>query len=431
MKPYLSVPLAGIAVVGLGAVAAAAAELLPGLLGILAVGAQLCLVVFVLWPHVVLPVGIVGGTVASGALADGHVSLIVAVHAGILATGCLALLFRRAVVREDDRSARTAADGLMLAVAAFVLIGAVYGLARGNPSDRVAVAAYEFAVIPSYFFLATRTLGDSRALSKAAMCYLAGATGLAAAELTVPGRHGGLLSALALPPLLVAVGRARGWQRAGLVVVAAVAGADVVLAAYRAIWLAAGLALLIMLIRCTGQVRRTVVTTAACGAVLLPLAVAAVPALQVRASLVGKEFGQSSGYRLPEAAIGLHVFGTHPILGAGIGQVTPGVYLPNFAVTTVGPVYHVFYVMILANAGLVGLLLILRPLLRAVRIGLAACDDQAVAFVALTCGFVAAAVFAGPADGHWELGLLPALALLAGRGAASSAGPRTSQGKSP
>lgn len=429
MRPWLAMPLAGVAVTGLGAVAAATAHLLPGPRGVVAVAAQASLLAFVLWPHAILPVGIVGGTVASGALAAGQVSMVVAVHAGILAAGCLALLVRRAVLGADAPAPRTAADGPMLAVAAFVLAGALYGLARGNSVHRVAAAAYEFAVIPGYFFLATRTLAEPRALRKAALCYLAGATGLAAAGLTAPGRHGGLLCALALPVLLVAVGQTRGWPRAGLVVLTAVAVADVVLAAYRAVWLAAGLALLIMLVRCHGRVRRAVLATVATGAVLLPLVVAAVPALQGRASLVGRELGQSSGYRLPEAEVGLHVFTTHPVLGAGIGQATPGVYVPDFGVTTVGPVYHVMYVMILANAGLAGLLLVLRPLLRTIRYGLAASDHRAVAFAALTCGFAVAAVFAGPTDGHWELGLLPALTLLTG--AAASPGRPTWRGRWP
>jgi hypothetical protein len=39
-------------------------------------------------------------------------------------------------------------------------------------------------------------------------------------------------------------------------------------------------------------------------------------------------------------------------------------------------------------------------------------DETAVCFAALTCGFLAAAFVASPTDGHWELGLLPALAVL-------------------
>jgi len=189
----------------------------------------------------------------------------------------------------------------MLLAATSLLVAAAYGLACGNPAHRVLVAGYEFAVIPVYFFAATLTLPTAQALRGAAGCYLAGAAGLAAVELTAPDRHGGLLSALALPPLLVVAARERGWRRAGTVLLVAVAGTDVVLAAYRAVWLATAVALLLLAVR-----------------------------------------------------------------------------------------------------------------------------DLAVAFAALTCGFLVAAAFAGPTDGHWELGLLPAVTLLiTGSRAAAGNTPRT------
>jgi hypothetical protein len=37
---------------------------------------------------------------------------------------------------------------------------------------------------------------------------------------------------------------------------------------------------------------------------------------------------------------------------------------------------------------------------------------MALAFAALTCGFLVAALVSSPTDGHWELGLLPALTFL-------------------
>ncbi|MGP3924096.1 O-antigen ligase family protein [Streptomyces sp. 8N616] len=417
MKPYPRVLPAGAAagafgVAGaIGAAGAATKELLPGRLGILGVGAEVCFLAFSRWPYAILPAGIVGGTVAVGALGDTRVSLVVAVHAGILAIGCLALLARRTLLRTDDRPTRTAADVPMLAVAGLLPLAAAHGLARGNPSHEVMVATYEFAVIPGYFFLTTYTLPNRLAMKKAAVCYLVGAAALAAAELTMPTRHGGLLSALALPPLLVAASHARGWKRAGLAVLIALLGVDAVMAGYRAVWLATGLALLVLLVKGSWQVRRGILTAAMAGAVLVPLAVAVSPGLQARASLAVDQVHQSAGHRLPEAAVGMDVFMAQPLIGGGLGHVTPPVYLPDYTVTTVGPVYHVFYVMVLANLGLVGLL-VLWPLLRAIRTSLAAPDDYAVAFAALTCGFLAAVAFAGPTDGHWELGLLPAVALL-------------------
>jgi O-antigen ligase len=133
-----------------------------------------------------------------------------------------------------------------------------------------------------------------------------------------------------------------------------------------------------------------------------------------RLDTVRAEVYEPSGYRISEARVGLHAFLASPIVGQGLGQVEPDRFLRDFGVTDVGPVYHVFYVGVLANAGLVGLALLLWPLARA-RGREWARDRQSLGFRALLVGFAAAAVFAGPTDGHWELGLLPALVLLAKR----------------
>lgn len=423
MKPLFASLVAGTIAVASGAAGAMALGMLPGDLGALCAGALICFLTFLLWPYSILPIGIVGGTVVAGYLAGGRVSVVIALHAGILAIGCLALLTRRVFVRAEDlQPQRTAADGAMLVTVLFLLVAAAYGLARGNAPHAVLVAAYEFAVIPAYFFLTTFTLPTPRDLAKAAAWYLAGAIGLTVVQLMEPDRHGGLLAALALPPLLVAASRVGGWKRGGLALLIAVTALDVVLASYRAIWLATGVALLVLALRGTARVRRTVMTAGAIGAVALPLVVVLSPALRTRALATAEALEESSGYRLPEASVGLGAFADQPLTGAGLGQSTPGVHLPDFGVTTVGPAYHVFYVMILANLGLTGLLL-LRPLAIAVRTGLSAPDDKAVSFAALTCGFLVAAAFAGPTDGHWELGLLPAVTLLVGRAANSSVRP--------
>jgi O-antigen ligase len=137
--------------------------------------------------------------------------------------------------------------------------------------------------------------------------------------------------------------------------------------------------------------------------------------LRDRTSVVGEALQRTSGYRLPEAAVGLDVFVSRPIFGAGLGQTTPRVYIPGFAVTDVGPVYHAFYVLILANLGIIGLCVVAWPILRTVWTGLSGPGGMSLAFAALSCGFLAAALVASPADGHWELGLLPALTLLTNR----------------
>ncbi|MDJ0341177.1 O-antigen ligase family protein [Streptomyces sp. H10-C2] len=422
MRALITWLAACLAAAALGAGGAGLAELPSARLGILLAGALVCGVAFVLWPWSVLPAGVIGGVGATTLLSDGHVTFVVEVHAGVLAVGCLALLARKVVSPGCDKPIRTVADGPMLGFAAFILLAAGYGLACGNTPHQVLIAGYEFAVVPAYFFLATHTLTSPQRLKAAGILYVVGAAVLAASDLTTPGRHGGLLSVLAIPPLLVAVGRLRGWRQVGLLLLIAGFTVDATLASYRAMWLVTGVALLILLIRGTASVRRGVAAAVITGALLTVSVATFSTGAQARSALVGQELHESAGYRAQEASIGLNAFTTRPLIGHGLGQSVPHVYLPDFAVTDIGPTYHVFYVMILANLGLVGLALMGWPLAQALRGALASRDGQALAFASLTCGFLAAAAFAGPTDGHWELGLLAALTLMSSRAGTGLAG---------
>lgn len=377
------------------------------------IGLLVCGVAFVVWPWAVLPTGIVGGVIATKIAGINDVTSVVLVHTGILAAGCAAVAVRHIASSTEQGRVRTCADGPMALFTALVAVAALFGLARGNAPYAVLVAAYEIAIIPAYFFVATFTLTSRRRLHAAGVAYIASAAALAAVELTMPGRHGGLLSVLAIPPLLVTASHVRGWRQAAAVALIALFVVDVIAAFYRAMWVALGLALLVLLVRGTTQIRRGVVLGGAAGCLLLATVSAVSPGLNNRITLLGQYLDYTGGYRLAEMSIGLHVFADHPFTGDGLGQTTPDVYLPDFTMTDVGPVYHVFWVMILANLGLIGLIAVLWPLWHVVRVGLRVRDGPALAAFALTCGFVASAAFAGPTDGHWELGLLPAITLLA------------------
>ncbi|MFD0967969.1 hypothetical protein ACFQ3X_04840 [Plantactinospora endophytica] len=409
----MSVSTVAIAAVA-GTTVAVSAAVLPGQLGIAAAGTVLCGLGFVVWPWAVLPMGIIGGSIASGLLGVADVQTFVLLHTLPLVAGCAALVVRRmllpAVAVGRPSTSTVAMAGLSVATA----VAAVYGLALGNQPWNVLVAAYQVAVIPAYYFLATYTLDTPRRLRAGAVCYLSVVGVLTAIEIATPGRHGGLLSALAVPPLMVLAGRAHGWYRAGLILLTALFLTDVVLASYRGIWLAAGTAMLIMLVR-GGRVVRYGVLAAVAGAILVLGASSLHSGVRERSSVVSLAFQRDSGHRVPESTVGLDAFAAAPLLGAGLGQSSPQVYVKGFTVTDVGPVYHAFWVMILANLGLLGLVAVLWPVARTLRAGLTRHNDLALAFAALTCGFLAAAFFAGPTDGHWELGLLPALTMLAAR----------------
>lgn len=370
----------------------------------------------VLWPWATLPVAIIGGALASQLLGLDRVSPIVAVHLYVVLCASVAVVLRRGVDRQAPMRVRTPADLLMLAVAAVVALGAAYGLARGNPPHKVLVTAYELGVIPVYFFLATLTLTSQHAYRAAAGLYVTGAAGLALVGFAAPGRHGGLFSAIALIPCLVAAASTQSTARRALLLAGAgLFSVDVALSAYRSIWVASAIALALLLWRGTPRVR-----SLATGSLLVGLAITGAGALSVtgfqsRLALVGQELHASSGYRIPEATIGLQAFLSHPIAGGGFGHLVRGVFVSTLGVVDVGPIYHVFYVTLLVNGGILALVALLAALAPALRARARQLTPQSLAFQCLLFGALAAAAFAGPTDGHWELGVLPALVLLAGR----------------
>jgi hypothetical protein len=374
------------------------------------------------WPWAALPVAVIGGSAASTALAVEGVSSVVAVHMSLLALGFLGLGLRRAV-DPSWRRVPTPADVPMLVLAAGVALGAAYGFGVGNAPHDVVVASYQIGVIPLYFLLATLTLSSRQRLHAAGALFVAGAAILALTEIATPGRHGGLLSALALFPTVAAASSARGGRRWALLAVAAVLGLDVLLSAYRAIWLATAVALIVLLAWRASRMRSTLLASLACVMAVASLTFGLSSALGARAEVVGAAFEESSGYRLPEARIGLEAFLAQPIAGGGLGQVAEDVSVDTLGVTDVGPVYHAFYVTLLANGGLVAIALLMWPLLRAFRHARRSRSVHVHAATALLAGFVIAAAFAAPTDGHWELGLLPAVALIAVRLEAGGSGP--------
>ena len=382
-----------------------------GLIGLAGIAFVLSWAAFCLMPWAVLPVSIIGGVVASALLGQTDVRTIVIAHALLLIAGCIAVVTRRLVGADRERLSHPGYQLGMLAILVVAAVGALYGLAIGNAPKDVLVALYLIAVIPIYFLIAMQTLARSSWRRYAGAIYVASISVLTLLEYGSPGRHGGLLALIPVPALVVLAGRYTGWRRLGLAALAAVLSADVVLASYRGIWLAGGIAILILVVRGSRSVRTGLVATGAAGVALAGLTVIA-GGVGERAVTIGEALARSAGYRLPESGVGWDVFVSRPLFGAGLGQTTPDVYLPGFVVADVGPVYHAFYVLLLANLGIVGLAAVILPIARVTWRGLRRRDSMALPFAALTLGFLAAALVSGPTDGHWELGLLPALTLL-------------------
>jgi GT2 family glycosyltransferase/O-antigen ligase len=367
---------------------------------------------FVVWPWAVLPTSIVLGAAGSVVLGVTSVSSIVVLHAVMLGAGMLALVLRMLIGRAPERR-RTAADAPMLGLGSLAALIFLYGMARGNAPYLATVAAYQVAVIPVYYWIATATLGEQTARRRAGMLFVAGTGVMAAVGLGTPGRHGGLLSAIALVLVLsAAASHPRPQTRFLLVACAALFLVDVALGAYRAVWLATAIALVMMTVRGQRAVRVGIVVALALALAVGAAAFSLSSAIPSRLAVAEAQLGATAGYRLPEAAVGLQTFASAPLLGRGFGETTPMVYLPEFRTDDVGPVYHVFYVTVLANGGALLLLALFAALLPALRLLVARHAGASLPWGALLLGFLAAAAFAGPTDGHWELGLLPALALM-------------------
>lgn len=399
------------------ALALLAVSRLPTAVALLAVIAPVALGALVLWPWAALPLAIIGGTAAAQALGASGVAAIVAVHVALVSAGFAAVALRRALDSTWPARVATPADVPMTLLAAGVVLGSAYGLAAGNDSHAVLVAANALGVIPAYYFLATSTLVSRGRLRTACILFAVGAAAFALVGLTEVEKYGGLFSALALPAIVTAAaGVQRPAARRLLIVLASLLALDVLLSAYRTVWLAAAVALLLLLVRGASRVRAALAGTLALAVVIGTIVALVGPGdLDRRLALVRSVAGEPAGYRLAEAEIGWTAFAAAPLLGHGLGQTEHDRFVTNLGFADVGPVYHAFYVTVLANAGLVGLALLAWALAPALHRTRAHRAGPALAFGASLLGFAVGAAFAGPSDGHWELGLLVALALLADR----------------
>ena len=380
----------------------------------------LVLLAALVWaPWASLPLVLVGGALGDKALDLKDVTQVTSLRMALIGLAVVALGARRLRGADWGPRVTTAVDGPAVVFASYVAVLAVLGLASGNDSHQVLVAAYQLLALPVYFFLATLTLNARARLWSAARLFCAGAAVLVVVGFAEGGRQGSLLSVLALLGLLALGGRAHATraERLGLLALAPLFLVDVVLAGYRTVWVAAGVGGVVLILRLRG-VRPAAVAIALVTALAGAAAVGLVGGpFADRADIALEQLHEPSGYRGAEAEVGRSMVAAAPLVGAGLGRVERDRYLETFGYADVGPVFHAFYLTAAVNSGLVGLLLIAVILWGAVRRAPPRGEGQrepalATATSAMLAGAVAAAAFAGPTDGHWELGLLPALACL-------------------
>jgi hypothetical protein len=190
--------------------------------------------------------------------------------------------------------------------------------------------------------------------------------------------------------------------------------ADVVLTGTHAAWVSTVVALAVLLLWGSARLRGRLATCVLAAVVLAAGAALVSSDVSVRMSAMAGELLQSAEALGPGSTEGLRAFGENPIIGTGFGHsATDEATSPTFTSSSTGPVYSSFWTTLLANLGLLGLVAFLWPLALAGRTGFRDRNGLPLAFVALACGFAIGAGLATPGGGHWELGLLPALAFLA------------------
>jgi hypothetical protein len=394
----------------------------------LAVG-LVCWTAFTLWPWLIVPAGLFasmsGAVVAATPLDAGRIMAAVpTVHACVLLGGAVAIATRRLFVGTPGSTTRSPADHQMLLVFAIVGMGAGYGLAAGNGAFDVTRAATQLAVVPVYFFLTRFSLTSQHDLLAAGITFVGATTALVLGGLVFADLNRGfagelaLLAALALAPAVVAASRTSGRRRAALVLSAGLLTTSVVLFGAAWIWLTASVVTGVVLAAASQRIRVQVLTALGTAAVLTLVAAVARPEVSGRvAALPARLEAAWVDIREPAWSVALNVFTHSPLLGEGLGLSTSGG----------------FWVGLLASLGLVGAAVVAWPLLIAIRRGVASWgavrrDSFAFVFAVLTCGFSVGAAFAAPVDGHVELGLLPALTLLAAGTAAGHASLRRDVG---
>ncbi len=420
----LSASLAGAAV---GLVGAAILHFVPGTGGLVAMAGLVCWLAFLGLPWLVVPVGVLGAAVLGVQAPGSDLPTALAFHVAVLGVGGLALLTRRALGSGTEHRLHTSADLPMLLAAVAVAAGAGYGLVLGTAPSDVLDGAAGLAIVPAYFFLATCTLTNRRQLTAAALVLCGGAVGLLAVGIVTPVRHDGTVAAVALVAVLALAGQTTGWRTGGCLLVAGVLGADVALSGGPVLWLASGAALVVLVVRGTRSARRAVAAAVAAGAVLVlgGVALASVPgdgwAENGWAENGWAEIGAAwdGGAALvpggADAVPALRAFADNPFLGTGLGQLAAGStgVLPAPDVGTGSAAPRVgFWVAVVAQLGVLGLLALAWPLCVAVRAGLRTGHRGQLGFAALLGCLTLAGVFATGGGLHWELGLLPAATLL-------------------
>jgi len=349
-----------------------------------------------------------------------RVRYLFALKVGVAALLLLALALRRVTGDREYVRLRTPLDRPMLAYGLWIIAMMVYGLVRGNPFEDVMTAAHELGQIPVIYFLLTSVLGDWRRVTNLAVAFGTLNAPLALYNVFAAGRGGGLYSSLIVVPLfaLLMHGPKDLKHRPLLWVYVYICVLDLLLCEHRTLWVTTGLGLM-YLTRTYLREARGIASVV----LVVALAVGFVALAQPGGETLGsatERFTHGGGRRTAELQLGLGWWYLNdPIFGSFGGGTGFDVPWPNSqGWYPIGPWFHNFYLTTLFNIGVPGTLIylwlaysvMLGPHVR--RLARAKLPGQVAAVVgtqAVYLGWLIGANFSGPREGHWELGVLPAL----------------------
>jgi hypothetical protein len=381
----------------------------------------------IVWrPELSMVLALTGFDVLVSLMPDDRLRYQVAVVLALFAVTGVAVMLRQLAKGNRWRRTPTCLDGPVLAITAYGMFSTLLGLARGHDPGLVIFTAYHVLQWPIFYLVVTYTLNRPERLGlgwllEAPLNVISILRSVVSPARSVGGQ-GWLPIALAVSflhkPLV-----GSGWL--GLAVLLSTYAA--VRAGFRTTWVNVGVSVMWMIgvaaLKRHGRPLAMATVASALGLALLGLFVS-VPGLSESniGKVIAANFERGPGYRLTEARYGWQAFAASPIFGQGFGFRQEGAWIPELGRYGGGPVYHMFHLIILANQGLVGLVLVLwlfwRGLFGREAVWLRDhCADHPWAAVALglqarTAGAFVSALFAGPRISHFEWVTQPALSLL-------------------
>lgn len=302
-----------------------------------------------------------------------------------------------------------------------------YGIYNGHAGKDILISVWAIQQIPIYYFITKLTLVDEKSMKINLYLLTIMAIVMALFSLTADDRLvvgsaaiGGYISHIVIVPLIILI-ISKGKLKAKLIyaVLIILFLSDIIIGGSRR-FIVPVLASLFMLILFHKNRTKIIISLISCSILALLLFDIIQPGGK-GLDFVLYQMTRGEGYRGAERLVAYReVFNNYPIIGAGFGQRYEAMLVGTKGVIRPGPTFHSYYATLLVNMGLIGtILFLLLPLVTTIHV-IKSLKEKAnyigaihknlvLAFLGFYIGWVFTAQFDAPRDGHWLIGLLPAL----------------------